>query len=429
LNFKEVSAAMKIRTVPSLCRAAPRATLSQPVAYALSATIIGAALFASATPSPLYATYAQLWGFSSVVLTLVYATYALGVLVSLLLAGRASDVAGRRPVLLIALGALLVATVLYMLADSVAWLFAARGLQGLATGLALGTASAGLLDFHPSQDPEGAGMTNGVVSAAGLGLGALASSAIVQLLPAPRVLPYVLVLVLFAVAFVGVVFMPEPVTSRSRLRLTPQRPRVPAPVRRPFVVAALAVIAAYSIGGLFFALGPELAGRLFQTGNHLVTGISLFLLAGVGSIAQLAYGRRAAWLGASGGSVALAVGVALIVFAAAASSAPALILGSVVGGAGFGVAFLGALRALSAAIPPAHRAGVMSAFFIAAYSALSLPAVIAGFAAGPLGLEPTFEVLGSLVAALALVVAVQAWRTRPRPRPIAHSARLATQAG
>src|SRR5439155_7075949 len=144
------------------------------------------------------------------------------------------------------------------------------------TGLALGTASASLLDFHPRQDPEGVGMMNGVVSAAGLGLGAFVSSATVQLLPAPRLIPYVIAFVLFAVALVGVILMPEPVGSRSRLRLTPQRPHVPPSVRQPFVVAALAVISAYSIGGLFFALGPELSGHVFRTGNHLVTGISLF---------------------------------------------------------------------------------------------------------------------------------------------------------
>lgn len=388
-------------------------TLSQPLAYALSAAIIGAALFASATPSPLYQTYARLWGFSSALLTLVYATYAVGVLAALLLAGRASDVAGRRPVLAIALSALLAATVLYMVAESVAWLFAARAVQGLATGLALGTASAALLDFHPRQDPEGVGLTNGVVSAAGLGLGALASSAVVQLLPAPRVLPYVVVFILFAVALVGVILMPEPVASRSRLRLAPERPHVPSSVRQPFVLAALAVISAYSIGGLFFALGPELSARVFESGNHLVTGISLFLLAGVGAVAQLIYGRRAAWLGAAAGSVALALGVALIALSAAEDSAAALIVGSVVGGAGFGLALLGSLRALSAQIPPAHRAGVMSAFFLAAYAAISIPAVLAGLMAGPLGLQPTFEILGCMVAALALVVAARAWRTRP----------------
>jgi hypothetical protein len=98
----------------------------------------------------------------------------------------------------------------------------------------------------------------------------------------------------------------------------------------------------------------------------------------------------------------------------------------VIGGAGFGLAFLGSLRALTAQIPPAHRAGVMSAFFIAAYAALSIPAVLAGFAVGSLGLNPTFEILGTTVAVLALLVAVQAWRMRPRS--IASAASLVTEA-
>ena len=396
--------------------AAIRGALSQRLAYALSAAIIGFALFASAVPSPLYATYSRLWGFSPVVLTLVYATYAIGVLVALLLAGRASDVAGRRPVLLIALGALMLASILYILAVSVAWLFAARAIQGLATGLVLGTASAALLDFHPRRDPEQAGLTNGSVSAAGLGLGALVSAGAVQLLPAPRVLPYALVLAMFAVAFVGALLMPEPVADPAPLRLTPQRPRVPPQVRGPFVLAALAVVAAYSIGGLFFSLGPQLSAQVFATGNHLVTDLSLFLLAGVGSVAQLAYGRRPAWAGVTGGSVALAVGVGLIALSASADAAAPLLIGSAVGGAGFGVAFLGAIRNLSAAIPPDDRAGVMSAFFLVAYTALSVPAVLAGLALTQFGLSATFAIFGAAVAALALLVALQSWRTRPAPR-------------
>ena len=109
-------------------------TLSPRLAYALAGAIIGLALFASGTPSPLYGIYRELWGFSPLVLTLVYATYAFGVLTALLLAGRVSDDVGRRPVLLTALATLMAATVLFMLADSVVWLFVARGVQGLATG-------------------------------------------------------------------------------------------------------------------------------------------------------------------------------------------------------------------------------------------------------------------------------------------------------
>src|SRR3954468_13370184 len=96
--------------------------LSPRLAYALVAAVIGLALFASGTPSSLYATYRQLWGFSSVVLTLIYATYAFGVLASLVFAGRISDEWGRRPVLVLSLATLLATSVIFMLADSVAWL-------------------------------------------------------------------------------------------------------------------------------------------------------------------------------------------------------------------------------------------------------------------------------------------------------------------
>src|SRR5512133_4224684 len=205
-------------------------TLSPRIAYGLAGAIIGLALFASGTPSPIYGIYRELWGFSPLVLTLVYATYAFGVLAALLLGGRVSDDVGRRPVLLTALATLMGATVLFMLADSVVWLFVARGVQGLATGAALGAASAALLDLHPRRDPAGVGLTNGVVSAGGMGLGVLVSAAFVEFLPAPRVLPYVALFVLFAIAFAGAWHLPEPVGARPPLRLPPQWPSVPAAV-------------------------------------------------------------------------------------------------------------------------------------------------------------------------------------------------------
>jgi MFS family permease len=403
----------------TLTSAAPtalgRRQLSPSLAYALVASVVGLALFASVTPSPLYGTYRELWGFSPLVLTLVYGTYAFGVLASLILAGRLSDEVGRRPVLLVALGGLMLTSVVFMLADSVVWLFVARGLQGIATGLALGAASAAMLDLHPRRDPAAVGLANGVMSAGGLGLGMLVSSTAVELLPAPRVLPYVVLLALFAIAFAGALAMPEPVSSRGRVRLTPQRPSVPREVRRPFLLAALAVISSWSIGGLFFSLGPQFSSSLFHSSDHLVAGVGVFVLAGSAAVAQLAFGRTVPWAGAVGGSIALSVGMLMIVGSVVADSAALYLAGALVGGAGFGVAFLGALRALSAVIPAAHRSEVMSAFYVVAYGALSLPAVLAGILVTPLGLRTTFEVFGAAVAALALVVAFEAWRTRPVP--------------
>src|ERR1700722_9210928 len=150
--------------------ASGRRTLPNRYAYAVAASVIGLGLFASVTPSPLYRSYSVLWHFSPLTLTLIYATYAFGVLTTLLLAGAVSDQVGRRPGLLAALGSLMLSTVVFMFADSAAWLFVARGLQGLATGAALSAASAALLDLHPRRDPAGGGLMNSLAAVSGLGL-------------------------------------------------------------------------------------------------------------------------------------------------------------------------------------------------------------------------------------------------------------------
>jgi dipeptide/tripeptide permease len=110
--------------------------------------------------------------------------------------------------------------------------------------------------------------------------------------------------------------------------------------------------------------------------------------------------RSAAWIGAA----VLAAGMALTAGSLSTGS-PALFFGaSAVTGLGFGLAFLGALRSLTAVVPNAHRAEVMSAFYVVAYLSISVPTIAAGFAAPHLGLETTFRVFGAAVVAIALAV-------------------------
>jgi MFS family permease len=400
-------------TRPSEFVGAERRTLPQGIAYAHAAAVIGLCLFASVVPSPLYRSYAARWHFSPLTLTLIFATYAFGVLAALLLAGRVSDQVGRRPVLLVSLATLMVSAVLYIAADATPWLFLARGVQGVATGAAISTASAALLDLHARRDPVSVGLTNGVASATGLGIGSLVSSALVQAGVAPRTLPYVVVLVLLAVALAGAYWMPEPVLDRSAFRLTPQRPAVPAGIRHAFLLAGLATLSSWSIAGLFFSIGAQLPDELFHTTNVILGAIAGVVLGLGGALSQLLFHRATPWLGASAGSIGLAAGVVLIVVATAAGSGTAFILGTLLAGFGFGVAFLGGLRQLVVMIPPEHRAAVMAAFYVVAYASLSLPAVIAGLVVTHLGLDTTFEIFGGIVAGIALLVAIEAWRMRP----------------
>lgn len=399
-----------------MSRLTPRA-LSPTAAYALVAAVIGLALFASATPSPLYEVYRAEWGFSPFVLTLVYAVYAFGVLAALLLVGRISDEVGRRPVLVAALTALLAATALFLVADSLAWLFAARALQGLATGTALGAASAALLDLHPRRDSHSAGLVNGVVSAAGMGTGALISSLLVEYGPIPQKLPYLVLMTVFGVLLVGALLMHEPVEERQPLRIRPQRPYVPPAIRGAFLLAGLGVLASWSIGGLYLSLGPELAGELLHTHSAVAGGIAALCLAVPGGLAQIAFQHVVAWRLTAYGALTLAVGMGLIVASLSFDSAAIFLSATAITGVGFGSAFLGGLRSLTAVLPEHHRAEVMSAFYVVAYASISIPAVAAGIVVSSWGLLPTFRVFGILVIGVALVVSLGAARTRPRREP------------
>jgi hypothetical protein len=96
---------------------------------------------------------------------------------------------------------------------------------------------------------------------------------LVQLGREPRLLPYIL-LGLIAIALAGAYLMPEPVADRKPFRLTVEPPQVPAVVRGPFVLAALGLLSSWTIAALFYSLGPELAGQLFNTDNAIVAGLA-----------------------------------------------------------------------------------------------------------------------------------------------------------
>ena len=101
----------------------------------------------STAPSSLYGLYEQQEHLSSLTITIVYAVYAIGIVVSLLLAGHVSDWYGRRAVMLPALAIAVAAAVVFLAWRSLAGLLVARVLTGLALGAAVATATAFITDL------------------------------------------------------------------------------------------------------------------------------------------------------------------------------------------------------------------------------------------------------------------------------------------
>ena len=85
-------------------------------------------------PTPMYALYGEHMHFAVLTTTVIYATYAGGVLFALLVFGRWSDAIGRRPVLLAGVVFALASAAVFLVADSVPMLLVGRVLSGLVGG-------------------------------------------------------------------------------------------------------------------------------------------------------------------------------------------------------------------------------------------------------------------------------------------------------
>src|SRR5260370_14651721 len=152
--------------------------------------VISAMTFSAsgAAPTPLYPAYQSPFGLSPFMVTVIFAAYVLCLLLALLTVGSLSDYIGRRPAILAALAMNIVAMLIFMTAGSAVALIVARAVQGFATGFAITTLGATILDT----DRERAPVLNSVTALAGLAAGTLAAGRLVTDAPAPAQLVFAL---------------------------------------------------------------------------------------------------------------------------------------------------------------------------------------------------------------------------------------------
>jgi MFS family permease len=371
-------------------------------AFWILAALLAAFLFASAVPSPLYVVYQEQWSFSDITLTSVFAVYALALLGALLVVGSISDHIGRRPTLLAALVVEVVAMLAFAVADGVGWLFAARTLQGAATGTAAGAISAALLDLQPRSKPWLGALAGAVAPMAGLALGALSAGLLGDYAPHPTRLVFWLLVGAFVVGIIAVAAIPETVVSDGgwRRALRPSL-AVPRQARAAFVAAIPCMVAVWALGGLILSLGGSLTAGVLGQSSHLAAALPIVVITGVSGVTSIRLRETSASATAKGGLVALIAGIATALTALVAESGALFLAGAAIAGLGFGPAFAGVFRVLTGLAPPNQRAGLVSSILTVAYLAFSLPAILAGAAVPDVGLRETAEIYGAALIALA----------------------------
>jgi predicted MFS family arabinose efflux permease len=379
------------------------------------ASIIVTFLAASAAPTPLYTTYQKAWGFSALTTTVVFGIYAVALLAALLTVGRLSDHVGRRPVLLAGIAGQILAMVIFADAHSVAALMAARVVQGLATGTAIGAIGAAMLDI----DVGRGAVANATAPGLGTASGALLSGLAVQWLPAPTHLVYVVLAGLLLAQAGGVLLLREtsPKGPGALRSLIPQL-EIPAQTRRPLLAAAPVLFAVWALAGFYGALGPAIIDHLVGTASVIDGGLGLGILAGVAALTTYLLRERPASSVMLLGTGTLVVGVTAVLLSLWADSPVGFFLGTAVAGVGFGAGFQGGIRLVAPLAHPDQRAGVLSVLYTVSYLGLGIPAVLAGVAVvrGG-GLVATSYEYGLAVIALAVFATVNLLRLRTHTNP------------
>jgi predicted MFS family arabinose efflux permease len=366
----------------------------------------------SAVPTPLYILYQQRDHFSDIMVTIVYAVYAVGVIASLFLAGHISDWVGRRRVLVGALLVNVASALLFIFFPSLAGLIVARVVSGISVGLTTATATAYLAELHLGARPDATGKRPQVVATAanlgGIGVGPLMAGLLAQFAPAPLRLPYIVVGGALAALALLVAVAPETTTPPDpRPAWHPQRVAVPRHARRQFYAATGAAMAAFAVYGVFNSLVPSFLAGTLHVNSHATAGAVAFSAFAAGAIAQIALGKLGNVQLLRWSVPTLLFGLVLFATGMWIANLVVFVVGGIVTGAGGGLVFRGALVAAGSSAPTESRAEVLTGFFLGAYIGLSVPVIGLGIATTYAPARDVMLVFVALVA-VAITVSVRA---------------------
>jgi MFS family permease len=378
------------------------------VAYAFLVAMLGTTL-----PTPLYPIYQQRFGFSPLLVTIIFALYSVAVIGGLLLFGRMSDVIGRRSVLLPGLVFSGLSAIAFATAAGLVPILVGRVLSGFSAAIFTGSATAALLDLSPEDKRVRATTIAVAANLGGLGTGQLLSGVLAQYAPLPLQLPYLVDLGLVALAVLAILLTPETVEHRER-RWRFQRLVVPSQVRPIFIPASIAGFCGFAVFGVYGSVLPTFVARVLHLPNHAIIGALLFALLTFSVIGQLGVHRVSERTGLPLGAAGLILGALFLGLGVWLTAFWPMLISVVTLGLGQGLAMGSGLSGINRRAPQEQRGEVASTYFIVVYVGLAIPVVAVGLAAQALGPRPAGMLLA---AATALVVgAVFAWLlVRPVP--------------
>src|SRR3984885_4010840 len=393
--------------------------MSNRLRIAIVVNLLMLGTFANNGLSTIYVIYEKRFGFSSLSATAIFATYALAVLVALLVVGRLSDDVGRKPLMVAGALMLILSSVIFIFATGTAMLLVGRAIVGFATGTVMPAASAALVELEPNHDRRRASLITTVGFLAGAAFGPLIVGVMAQYLPRPTETPFCVEIAIQILGLIGVLALKEPAEhGLTAMNWRIQRPAVPKEIRRRFALAGVVVTVGWVVGGIYGSLGGSLDAQLLPVRSHALAGVVFFTFAFVACLSQIVFRARSARQSMFIGVTATLVGIICVEASLFAVSAALFLFATVLVGIGNGMCFIGSLALINEIAPIARRAETVAAYNVVGYFALSLPVVGVGLLANVFGLKSATVVFAAVLVPLAAVALVALGKSSTRPRAV-----------
>lgn len=380
---------------------APR-RLGRTGAFWASASVLALVLWSSGAPSVLYPIYAQKWDLSPAIITLVFAAYQLALIVVLPIFGNLSDQFGRRLVMIWGVALIAASAVMFAIAPNVTFLFVGRVLQGAGSGLAMGAATASLVENNTTGNPRFASSLATVSTAAGLTMALVFSGVFARLIPVPLFWSYILLLGLTVIAVIALILTPHDRPSQAR-RWRPRPLRLAPGLRLSFSIATLSVSLAYCVGAIFLSLGAHMIGQFTHTTNAATVGVLLGCSSAAIGVTGLLLARIRPHVSILVGTLLTLVSLALMAAAATFGSIGLFLAWCLVGGAAYSFAFTGGLGVINQATTVHYRGTTLSLLYLIAYVLQAATAIGMGALATASTLGTAISVVSAVIAGLCLV--------------------------
>ncbi|HDS0916462.1 TPA: MFS transporter [Pseudomonas putida] len=373
-----------------------------------TAWVVTAIFILSNAATPLYSIWQRSLGFNSGTLTVIFACYIAGLLLTLTLAGQLSDHFGRKALLVPCIGLAIIAAFLFDQAASIGTLMLARFFTGISVGLVVSGGMANVIEHAEPHRKHFASLMASIAMVFGAGTGPLLAGVVAQYLTMPIHIVFRFEIALLCLALLALMLQKNRKLGTGSFK--PRLPRVP----KESVGIVLLGIAFFGPGitstSFILALGPKLIATFLGVNSPLITGcmaFSMFVVAvGVQLAAKRLGHRTVFWLS----GVATIASMISVWIALEAGSVICLIISALLAGAGQGLGQLGGLTLIGDNVQNERRAEANALFNMGGYLPAGAIPVLIGYLIDSVGLHAGIVSLATIIGGLGCLALTQLHR-------------------